>query len=256
MRETQRVQKTNESQRVRGSNLAVFVKSKNGVPMEEALRKADDAGLVIASNRRLSKALIGSKEHQSIDDAFVCWSGPMTAYDKPDEKLGKEIIYTDSKTGTRYIFPVPEEYQGKENVVLVAEHPKFSLVTEGNDWIVQAAEVDAVERFPASNGWYLGDPRYDIPQGNGVYEGNDDARHLWRMERRVGLVVRGSYYWSINRLWSCVFLDLRPSNALGVVVESPEATSQDMRIREGSGKLVIEGTQEQLAAAKRKLAEL
>ncbi|MCI0504394.1 hypothetical protein L0Y65_06860 [Candidatus Micrarchaeota archaeon] len=145
-------------ERIRGPNLAILVKRFNGVPMEEALAKADEAGVVIASNKRLSQELVGSDEWRGIREVFACWSGTMTGYEKPDQKLGKSIAYTDSETGVRYIFPVPQEHQGKKNVVLITEHPNFTLETDGKTRIVQAKEVGVVSEFPvASKKWYLCD---------------------------------------------------------------------------------------------------
>ena len=209
----------NGKERTRGPNLAVFIKSSNGVPMEETLRRVDDAGLVIASNKRLSKALVGSEECKSINEVFSCWTGTMTAYDKPDQKLGKTIEYTDSETGIRYIFPVPEEHLGKKNVILVVEHPNFTLETDGKTRIVRANEVDIVTEFPvASDNWYLGDPKYGIPQGNKVDSSNESARFLWRIDKRVGLVARDyNSNWDGNDRRS-VDLGDRPADALGVAV--------------------------------------
>lgn len=205
-------------ERTRGPKLSVFKTQANGVPMEEALRRADKAGLVIASNKRLSKVLVGSVEWRRIRSVFACWSGTMTAYDKPNQKLGKAIEYTDSETGIRYTFPVPEEHQGKKNVVLVAEHPKLTLVKDGKDRIVQATNVDAVERFPTSKeGWFFGDPKYDIPQGNKVNIKNPDATYLFRIEKRVGLVARP---FCDDRQF--VDLYLAPSRDFGVAVEAAE----------------------------------
>ncbi|MFN7991630.1 MAG: hypothetical protein U0R44_05725 [Candidatus Micrarchaeia archaeon] len=213
--------------------------------MEEALAKADEAGLVIASNKRLSQALVGSDEYLNIREVFDCWTGTMTAYTKPDQKLGKIIKYTDPETGVRYVFPVPEEQQGKKNVILVAEHPVFCLVKDGNDRIVQATEVDVVKRFPTSKeGWFLGDQKYDIPQGDAVDRRNPDARYLWRIEKRVGLVAR-SY------IGLPVDLGSEPSNAYGVAIED-----MPLSVREENGKLIVEGTPEQIAAAARLLEQL
>jgi hypothetical protein len=211
-------------ERVRDPNLAILVKRADGVPMEEALAKGDEAGLVIASNKRLSKALVGSDEWRDIREVFACWTGTMTAYDKPDQKLGKIIDYTNSDTGVRYVFPVPEEQQGKKNVILVAEHPNVSLVKDGNDRIVQATEVDVVERFPTSKeGWFLGDQKYDIPQGDKVDGSNQDARYLWRIGKRVGLVARGDYYYYGDCNYRRnVSLGNAPSVAFGVATEATE----------------------------------
>ena len=206
-------------ERARGPNLAVLVKRSDGVPMEEALTKADAVGAVIASSKRLSKALVGSDEWQGIREVFACWTGTMTGYDKPDQKLGKVIEYTDSETGIRYVFPVPEEHQGKKNVVLVAEHPDFTLETDGNTRIVQAKEVGVVPDFPvASEKWYLGDAKYDIPTGKMVDSSIETARRLWRIEKRVGLVARGGNGWYDYR--RDVALDSAPSGGLGVAIEA------------------------------------
>ncbi len=212
-------------ERVRGPNLAVLVTKFKGVPMEEALRRADEAGLVIASNKRLSKALVGSGEWSGISKAFPCRSGTMAAYDKPDQKLGKTIEYADPETGTRYVFPVPEEHRGKKNIVLVAEHPDFTLEADGKIMIVRAKEVGVVSQFPvASNDWYLGDPKYDIPQGNKIGSIRQAARYLWRIEKRVGLV--GRFYYHLPYYdGRDVYLFNAPSYVSGVVVEAPASSA-------------------------------
>ncbi len=207
-------------ERARGPNLGVLVKRSDGVQMEEALTKADAVGAVIASSKRLSKALVGSDEWQGIREVFACWTGTMTGYDKPDQKLGKVIEYTDSETGIRYVFPVPEDHQGKKNVVLVAEHPDFTLETDGNTRIVQAKEVGVVPDFPVvSEKWYLGDAKYDIPTGKIVDSSIETARRLWRIEKRVGLVARddGGWYGNYGRY---VLLNYAPSFGLGVAIEA------------------------------------
>lgn len=260
-------QQVSGKERTRGPNLAVFITRANGVPMEEAIQRADEAGLVIASNKRLSKALVGSEEWKQIEEVFACWDGTFTGYEKPDQKLGKIIEYTNSETGIRYVFPVPEEHQGKKNIVLVAEHPDFTLVKDGQNRIVQAVTVDAVEKFPTSNeGWFLGDPKYDIPQGNKVHGSNQDARYLWRIEKRVGLVARGyDGSWSgYNR--RSVGLDDWPSCGFGVAVEATEggaprenavtSVPKQLTYREENGRLIVEGTSEQIAAAARLLEQL
>ncbi len=200
--------------------LAVLVKG--GMPMEEALTRADEAGLAIASNKRLSAAIVGSDAWRAADGILPCWTGTMTAYEMPGRKLGKRIEYRDSDTGVRFIFPVPEELQGKGDIILVAEHPGFKLLKEGRDRIVQASEVHAVERFPVTNeGWLLGDPRYDIPQGNIADCRNQDARYFWRVGRRVGLVARDYGNGRGGADTRGINLGSRPSLGLGVLVESP-----------------------------------
>jgi len=227
--------KNEEMKRVRGRNLAILIRAdeKHLVPMEEALRKADEAGAVLASNKLLSCILLGNDPHHkfhiwlSISKGLSCWSGTMVAYEVPGKILGEIIEYVDSNTKIRYVFPVPEEHQGKENVALVTEHPNFTLFSAGNDRIVHAQEIGIVESFPAFDGWYMGDPKYDIPQGAMICEEARDryrgehndfhfARYLKRIDKRIGLIVRG-----YQTLMWCkdVCLNFEPSEFSGAIVE-------------------------------------
>jgi hypothetical protein len=227
-------QKNPGNARIRGPNLAVLVKSASGVPMEEALRRADDAGLVIASNKRLSQALVGSDEWQSLGEAFACWSGTMVAYEKPGTALGKVIAYSDWKTNTRYVFPVPEEHQGKKNVILVGEHPDFSLVRDGDALIVQANAVRIVEKFSRDIiGWYPGDPVCDIPLETPVGMVNINDRYIRRTSRMVGLISRDYRKQTLGDYQREISFDNEPSFLQGVVVEgTPEQISAAARLIE------------------------
>jgi len=189
--------------------------------MEEAIRRADEAGLVIASNKRMCQALVGSEEWQSVTSGLACWTGTMTAYEEPGKPFGKLVEYTDEKTGIRYVFPVPDEFVGMKDAILVAEHPDFTLESDGNNSIVRAARIELIDKFPpASNKWYRADPKYGIPFGEEIDDSNPDARFLWRNPKRVGLVARG--YGDVDDDGRGVGLDGRPSGAFGVVVELPE----------------------------------
>lgn len=234
-------QQISGKERTRGPNLAILVNRSAGVPMEEALVRANDAGVVIASNKRLSQALVGSDEWRGIREVFACWSGTMTGYEKPDQKLGKTIEYVDSETGVRYIFPVPEEHQGKKNVVLITEHPNFTLETDGKTRVVQAKEIGVVSEFPvASENWYLCDAKYDIPTGKKVDGSNEAARYLWRVEKRVGLVARGYDWCGYNRRF--VDLNSRPSLALGVAIEAASGGApKKLQVETADNGIAIKG---------------
>ncbi len=167
----------------------------------------------------------------------------MTGYEKPDQKLGKTIEYVDSETGVRYIFPVPEEHQGKKNVVLITEHPNFTLETDGKTRIVQAKEVGMVSEFPvASENWYLGDQKYDIPTGKKVDGNNEAARYLWRIDKRVGLVARGyDGNWDGGDRRSGG-LDDRPSEALGVAIEAASGGApKKLQVETADNGIAIKG---------------
>ena len=248
-------------QRIRGPNLAILVKSYanipgslstrvDGVPMVEALSKADGGNAVIASNMRLSKALGGSTsevgwEGLRILGALSAWTGTMTGYAKPGVEFGATIECEDTiyghikNTVVKYIFPVPQEYQKIKNGILVVEHPDYSLVPDGpNRFVVNAAKVKLLEKFPAKNGWYFPDEVHGIPVGSPLMQdqllqvpcwcSQEDSlkvRSLTRSEAsgRVGLVVRGSDEGDFTRMRHTVrhvYLSFAPSMHLGVVIEA------------------------------------
>ena len=253
--------KVKGKKRIRDPKLAVLVKRANGVPFVEGLAIAGE-GRVIASNKRLDKVLVGSDEWKNISDAFPCWSGTMTGYEKPGKKLGKSVVYVDSETNQRYVFPVPEDYKGAKDAILVIEHPDYTLERDGKDLVVAVKNIEnisLVENFPSERGWYLTDEKHGIPTGNEVNSSNDDARYLWRIDdgSRVGPVARGDrsiYGYVLRRL---VVLDVRPSDCLGVVVEAPaRGAPKILQVEQKDGELVIRGPPEQLDAAAKLLKQL
>ncbi|NYZ74404.1 ankyrin repeat domain-containing protein [Candidatus Micrarchaeota archaeon] len=207
---------------IRGPKLEVFISKKQGATMEEALARADAEKRVIASNKRLSKALVGSDEWRSISEVFPCWTGTMVAYEEPGRAFGRFVEYTDNRTGIRYVFTVPDQFIRVKNGLLVAEHPDFKLEKDGNDLVVRAARVELIERLPANEGWYLADPAHGIPFGGEVDNSNPDARYLSRIDKRVGLVARGYDYYDGCDYRRVVYLVNAPSDAFGVAVEAPE----------------------------------
>ncbi len=212
--------KTGNTDRVRGPNLRVLVKRADGASYRKALELADKNNLVLASNKRMTKALVETDEWKSMREAFACWSGTMTGYKEPGKKLGKFIEYTDLGDGQKYVFPVPEQYKNEKNMILVVEHPNFSLVQDGKNLVVEASEVVGLTHFPEEDGWYLGDEEFDIPTGKEVSSSEEKARYLWRIDSRVGPVAGNDYINGNNGRYAN--LGDRPSNSLGVVVEFPE----------------------------------
>lgn len=214
------------------SRLAVLVRSIKGIPFVEGLRLTNEKNLVIASNARLTKALVGSNEWKGILEAFPGWTSTMTAHAKPGEKLGAAIEYVDSETKEKWVFPVPKEFQNERNAILVAEHPDYRLESDGKNIVVHATVVDLIPDFPIkTEGWYRGDTKHHIPTGRefffpqDVVENNvirwDIFRHLWRMEKRVGPVGRDHSYNS-SHAWYDIQLGCPPSYPQGVAVEAED----------------------------------
>jgi hypothetical protein len=213
---------------IRGPALEVLVPRSRGMPFDEALRIAEQGRRVIASNARISKALVGSEEWRSISDVFACWTGTMTAYAKPGEKLGATIEYVDPETEQKWVFPVPKQFVGMKDVILVAEHPDYTLEKDGKNLVVQAGAVDVVENFPVRNQvWYLADAKHGIPQGDEVSGNDGNARYLWRIDSRVGPARRGYYFDRLDDYGRRgVGLGDGPSGGFGVAVEAPEGGAE------------------------------
>jgi hypothetical protein len=214
----------------RPNSLSVFIPSSPGVPMEEAIRRADEAGVVIASNKAID-SILASEGWVAIKDALPCWTGTMAGYIEPGRTFREAgewsgalkshaIVYVDIETKIRYLFPIPEEHLDKKDSILVVNHPHFRLETDGSDRIVRAAHVSLIERFPAQGGWYQADAQFGIPFGEPAPDVvGSQANELSRAKKLVSLVARGHIGWLFNgrRL---VNLGYAPSAAVGVVVES------------------------------------
>jgi len=222
---------TGNTERIRGPNLKVLVKRADGVSYRKALELADERNLVLASNKRMTRALVETDEWKSMREAFACWTGTMTGYAEPGKKLGKFIEYTDPEDGQKYVFPVPEQYRNEKNMILVVEHPNFSLVQDGKNLVVEASDVVGLTHFPKEDGWYFGDEQFDIPTGKEVSSSDEKARYLWRVDSRVGPVARGFY----GHGGRDAVLGYGPSGRFGVVVESPEGGALANEVRGASG---------------------
>ena len=219
---------------IRGPLLEVLVEEANGVSMEEAIALANKEKRIIASNKRLDQALVGSDEWRSIEKVFPCWTGTMTAYEEVGKPFGEIVEYTDDNTGLKYLFEVPQKYKGKKDCILVCEHPDFSLETKGDERIIRAAKIDLIEKFPANVDWYLVDSKHGIPFGDSV-KFSDDTRYLYRIEKRVGPVARGYGDCGDDNRRN-VDIDDWPSGGLGGVVEAPEKGAPKNQSSGGASK--------------------
>jgi len=212
-------------QRPSGSGLVQLVSFRDNVPMEEALVKAGVAGTIMVPNRVLGTVLLGDF-WKGIKDALPCWTGTLAAYDKPRAPLGKTIEYVDYRNNVRYVFLVPEQYVGMKDVLFITEHPNFFFIRDGNNRIVQARELSAIEGFGVidgsfrEEGWYLTDPIFDLPVRQRSSSSDPYARYLWRAEKMISLICRGygNFDFDGRRV---IDLFHSPSDNRGVVTFAP-----------------------------------
>lgn len=230
-------------QRTRGPNLRVLVERPEGVSFKKAFGMVKEEGLILPSNKRLGRAL-ETNEWKSLEMAFACWSGTMAGFVEPDtpfceSKYYKDgaIVYRDNDTGEFFAFPVPEGRENEQNTILLAEHPYFDLVKDGNTRVVEASNVEGLPNFGRKDGWYHTDGKFDIPAGELLSRSlekppGEDARYLARNPKAgVCAVVR-----QCRRSNTPPFMDRHPdylfglrvdvlfwppSSPRGVIVESP-----------------------------------
>jgi len=209
----------NESQRIRGPRLEVFRKQ---VTFDEAVRIADAENRVLPSNKRIDQEIMGdgpSKKH--LRD---CLTGTLIAYAPPGKPLGKKIVYIDSSTHHRWIFPVPEDLQEKTDCVLVTEHPHYRIEIDRNDLFIHASYLTLLEGFPLEDGGYRADPHHCIPLGEKVGPDDPDIRYLsgrWRVSSIVP-VRRMSAPGNHNHIW---LFEL--SNRSDMIVEAPAEETKE-----------------------------
>lgn len=222
-------------QRIREPPLEPFIKFSHGMPLVETLRIVNSNNLKIVSNKRHDEMLKNGK-FERLEEVYPCWTGTMYAYEGPNKKLGKEIVYIEPYFWGRYIFPVPEEFRGEKNAILVVEHPNFELVKDRKDVVVlpQAGKVDLVSNFPIENGWYTTNKKYAIPVGKKKHKSDPESRYLYRLsDAKVGLVVRNCFKDLGINMRKDINLNINPLVAFGVAVEAtPEQVEAALKLLE------------------------
>jgi hypothetical protein len=168
--------------------LSVFARHKDAVPAEDILKIAQESGAVIAPNAAVSRALIITGE-LNLADPSPWWTGTLAAYGKPKQRLDRTIEWVDSEK-TRWVFRVPDDRRGERDIALIAQHPDLYIERDGGNRVICSQSVASVERFPRKDGWYAGDPAFDIPCGKEIYNGDPRARYLRRAETRIGMIAR------------------------------------------------------------------
>ncbi len=163
----------------------------------ELYEKANKEQKTIASASSVVAAIETDREQQ-IKKELPCWTGTVIAIVEPNRTFqqasidtdtilngSRSIVYTDLNTGTKWIFPVPEEYLHVANGILVAEHPNYMLQISMFEVVVfPVSSVDLVQVFPKRDGIYNLDPVHKIPvENNGTH--TRKRFYLWRAEQIV-----------------------------------------------------------------------
>ena len=283
-----------EKKRIQGSQLALFIKPRDRVPMHETILRADKEGFTVASNRRIAVTIPDNKLRPR-KKFFPCYTGTFVAYIKPDTTFEKAAIvigslekaagtryfieYSDPKTKKHWLFPVPPDHLRHANSILVMEHPDYRLISDRNHIIAVPAgmelkeAVDIINGFPVDNGSYYVDPKHRIPSRNKKYPIAFKRKYgryksggygdLQRAESMVGLVIRDYLYQYVSRgSESRVKLNGKIPKYCGVIVEDNESgdalkiIQNQVTLRKENGAMSLTGPPEKIAAAVKFLEQL
>jgi len=211
---------------VRGPNLKILMPyASPGLTCEGLIKSANLQNLVVASNLKLGSLVCLQKptsEETELQGASPFWSGTIFAYTSSGKKPGTEISYPDEKSGKTFIFPVPQGYEDKPDLLLLAEHPHYLLQVKSGKITVVAETVFVFENFPRVSFWYPVEPEHGIPLGGRADERNPGAGYLYRRnDALVSLVMRGTENQYLGIYPRCVHMDVPPSSEFGALVEKP-----------------------------------
>jgi hypothetical protein len=210
-----------QSTQLSEKNLKILVPKSNGVSFDKAFQLAKGKKDIIISNKKADKVLVETEIWKSFKEAFPIWTGTMTAYTEANKRIGSVVEYEDPNSKKIWTWEVPAGYRKEKNIILVAEHPDYDLVEEKNRIIVNTKnKIIVVENFPTRDGWYKTDENTAIPVNVPINSDSKEARYLYRLQERVGPLVRGDDDFFSYDNERDVDADDRPSLGLGVLVAS------------------------------------
>jgi len=223
------------------NQIKVFRTYNNGLSADKAILQTKAEGLIMISNKRADNLLVGSDDWKNFEEAWPIHTGTMTAFTKPMIKLGSVVEYTDQESGMTWIFEVPTGVglRSMKNALLAIEHPNYDLEMEAAKRRIvvhpQKKMIILVENFPTEDRWYKTHPETIIPVNIRSDSADQEARYLYRINQRVGLLARGGCYGG-----RCVDAVGGPSVPLGVLTlplteatESIENTAETIKVLTG-----------------------
>ncbi len=146
-------------------------------------------------------------QNSCVQTAYPAWTGTLVIYNPPDVPFADKLVYSSkdpiSKVTYSLNIDIPEKFIGKQNCVLVIEHPDFDIIQlKNNSYKIKANEekLCLLENFPKEEGWYHTDPKFIIPTGEKIplsleiIRLDRNRRHLIRSPLEyIGLLARGPY---------------------------------------------------------------
>ncbi|MFA5049754.1 MAG: hypothetical protein WC501_01980 [Candidatus Micrarchaeia archaeon] len=164
-----------------------------GIPLEEAVRIASQEGLIIASNRSIDEEFM-----LGVSQIIHCRTGTLVASNEPGDKLGLDVVSEDFITGFKWVFPVPYQFVGEQNLVLVTEYP-YSIEKDGNYRVINPLnKIDYILGSPSEDfvfKYYQVDVEYYLPS---IISRSPllDKRVLVGSYNTISAVMRTSYDWN------------------------------------------------------------
>ncbi len=226
----------------------------------EARRLASEKKMRLPSHVLHDDYFVRTERWKEVDEIYPAWALEILAYPEKNGAFakGKDII--DSETG--WVIParyVPGEAVGKKGTGLLVVPGE---IEEDGRVVIHPAEVPAIVRPFIQESGYGGAvdeatrlPLF-VPKESLKMFPDNDRRWLHRIDgsgvRPLSRVLYG--YGHDGFGGRHVYASYDPALELGVAGESPSVGAPKMR--EEAGRLIVEGTPEQIAAAARLLEQL
>lgn len=131
------------------------------------------------------------------------WTSTMAAYEKADVPFGKTISFQSGNETWK--IAIPKKYQGKRNLVLLANLSPKEARKDGNIVTLTPKKITA-KPMPKTDGWHIPD-EFFFPSGKESSSNDEKARKLWRRDNcaYVGLLSRDYYFFGYY--WRDVYAD-------------------------------------------------
>ena len=190
----------------------------NGLTALQLLQLPKKQRAKILTVKQHDYVLVETGIWKSCKEGYAAWAREMEAHTSPGKRLGSAIRYTDSNSKQLWVFEVPTgPLREAKDSILLANSDDCEVEVKKNRITVHVAEgkLSIIENFPAKDGWYQTDPTFGIPVNVPLSDSDSNARYLYRIDKRVGPLVRG--YIDGYDYGRDVDADSQPSGRFGVL---------------------------------------
>jgi len=199
--------------------------------MLETIRDADNKGLKIIPNREIELYLSNGRRPSGATGKV--WTGTLLIFEECGRHFRDKIEFSIGMFEPEMIvFDVPKRYQGQIGC-LTCEHPDFRLseISDKKYTIyVPESRLHLLSRFPVSEGLYLCDEFFRLPEGDTARKNGVGQKKTYYLSISpsafIGLLARDfenmknmhSTDWADDEMSSLVRVSMTPNNYISHII--------------------------------------